>query len=106
MLLQIDAYPLAWPVLGDDAPTAMAVDSSQQNSDRGLRPEGVVRVHRGPTNSAAQLGYSTSFQKESFFVIFPAVNSNRSHPLTRIFLPSRVVPVNSHSETPRSPQTK
>ena len=61
---------------------------------------------RRPTNSAIQPTYSTIFQNESFFVIHPAVNSNRSQPLTRIFFPSRVVPVNSHSETPRSPHTK
>ena len=50
--------------------------------------------------------YSTIFQNELFFAILPVSNSNRSQPLTRIFFPSSAVPVNSHSENPRSPQAR
>jgi len=49
---------------------------------------------------------STIFQYESFLVTFPSRNSQWSHPRTRILTPSGVVPVSSHSETPRLPLTQ
>jgi hypothetical protein len=43
---------------------------------------------------------------ESLIAILPFRNVNTSQPLTSTFLPSLVVPVKSHSDTPRSPATK
>src|SRR5919201_4719309 len=43
---------------------------------------------------------------ESFFAILPLANVKTSQPLTSSFLPSAVVPVNIHSDRPRSPATK
>src|SRR5919204_1463486 len=43
---------------------------------------------------------------ESFFAILPLANVKTSQPLTSSFLPSAVVPVNAHSDRPRSPATK
>jgi hypothetical protein len=60
-----------------------------------------ARVRRG-----RRLSQSTSFQKESFRLIFPSTNSNRSHPRTSIGSPVRWVPRMVHSDTPRSPQSQ
>src|SRR5919108_1869464 len=43
---------------------------------------------------------------ESFFAILPLPNVKTSQPLTSSFLPSAVVPLNTHSDRPRSPVTK
>src|SRR5438552_1690624 len=50
--------------------------------------------------------FSTIFQYESFRRTFPSRNSQWSHPRTRTWRPSGVVPVRSHSETPISPLTQ
>jgi thymidylate synthase ThyX len=43
---------------------------------------------------------------EFLTAIFPSRKVNTSHPLTSTREPSARVPVNVHSDTPRSPQTK
>jgi hypothetical protein len=55
---------------------------------------------------ACYTGFSTIFQYESFLRTFPSRNSQWSHPRTRTRRPSGVVPVRSHSETPRLPVTQ
>src|SRR5262249_60156059 len=45
-------------------------------------------------------------KNELFTLILPRRNVNTSQPLTSTLLPSPAVPVKSHSETPRSPETK
>src|SRR4051794_15986435 len=52
-----------------------------------------------PRARRCQLGQSTIFQKESFRLIFPSANSNRSHPRTSIGSPVRFVPRSVHSDT-------
>src|SRR5712691_11594645 len=45
-------------------------------------------------------------KNEFLTAILSPLNVKTSHPLTSSFLPSEVVPVKSHSDTPRSPATK
>src|SRR5262249_35664617 len=64
-------------------------------------------VTPGPGVARRKPDYSKRFLKyESLTAILPCRNVKMSQPLTSIFLPSVVVPVKIHSETPRSPATK
>src|SRR5215471_18258291 len=61
----------------------------------------------GCRRHAITIRHTVRFLKYEFFTaILPFSNVKTSHPLTSIFLPSAVVPVKSHSDTPRSPATK
>src|SRR5687767_7888482 len=46
------------------------------------------------------------FRYEFFSAIWPSRKVNTSHPCTSTRVPSPRVPVNVHSDTPRSPHTK
>ena len=59
-----------------------------------------------PGDRSARAPQSTSFQNESFRLILPSVNSNRSHPRTSIDSPVTWVPRIVHSDTPRSPDVQ
>ena len=105
-----------WATLGqfhDSESDALAIKIKGDRTRRERRTtvEATTPVRRsrrrtGPRHPSPGPDASTIFQYESLRTTFPPRNSQWSHPRTRTFCPSAVVPVRSHSETPRSPLTQ